>query len=185
VAAQSPELLGPQGTLALASPLFGIPLSPIVRFIGGHLSFLLSQTYITATLSAKKKICPSFEENDLTNDSYFYQNFFDHPLKCGPPTWGWVHAINHALQQLPQTITRLKHPTLIMYSHDDKVVDPEETQRMISKLQEQKKPPLMEEGFFNMKHVLFHDKNRSKVFQRLYRFYDTSKFISDKKRSRR
>jgi lysophospholipase len=180
--AQFPELLGKKGSLVLTSPLFGIKIPSLLKLITQGLSSLMSKSHFTSTLAAKKNSCPTFEENDLTNDPYFYKHYFQHELKCGAPTWGWVHSIMNALEELPKNIELLKHPVLIIYSKDDQVVDPEETNRVIRMIQSRKSPLLMEEGLEGTKHVLFHDKKRQKIYKRIQTFYQDLSQLSGKKK---
>ncbi len=167
--AKYPDLLGPKGTLSMGSPLIEMNNSPMFNMTVAALAKFMSFTPFSSNIA--RNSCESvYEGNDLTSVKELYEKIVKSPYLCGEPTWGWLNAVFDGMKELENIKQNIKVPVLVMGAGEDKVVSTKAAKRFCDSLPKNCEFKVYE----GMEHVLFQEKVREDVFDKIWKFREKS-----------
>ena len=157
-----PASLGEGATVFFGSPFFGLKSSGAQQFLLNTKLRQVINTYDTIfrlfpDLRMKRfefSPTPSFKENSLTTDHFFYESFDEHSLKCGPPTWCWLNQCMKAQIATRNLAHTIKLPIFMALAEQDSVVNNHANYHFFLKGKRHKRPWVLKR-FRGMKHSLF------------------------------
>ena len=127
-------MLSDQSSLILVAPYFGLSGSSLSSFGIDLLTYFLSFTPAKLWRAPKAGGQGLYTKSDgsmnnFSSDPQMFQNYKNHPDKCGRPTLGWVQASLEAHRIIEEEAENLQHPILMFTAAGDQVVSTSEAKR--------------------------------------------------------
>ena len=175
-AAKYPNMLGDKGTLTLGSPYLALNNPFHERVVAAGISMFMSRTNYTSQFHVPTGGTSEFIKNQLTTCREYFEKYvgeknINRGRKCGPPTWGWLHASRMAQYELQHIKGSIKAPTLVLTAGEDSIVDSDTAHNFCEDLQKMGKKCEYSQ-YAGAKHVLYHDKDRLNIFRTIKKFHN-------------